>query len=114
SMQGKNEDRSVYNSSNGNNYRRFIGRDRNANGTYKASDPPNFIIADWKQQANYTDPATGLTVNVNQCFGSRHTGICQFVFCDGSVKGIPTTLTNIDILTNLGLPNDGQPIPQNF
>jgi len=111
SISGKNEDRSVYNSSNANNYHRFIGRDRLKDGTYDPADPPNPIIADWKQQANYTDPATGLTVNVNQCFGGRHTGVCLFVFCDGSVRGIPVTLTNIDVLTNLGLPRDGQPIP---
>jgi len=110
SFEGKNEDRSVYDSNNSNNYRRYMGRVRLADGTYDPADPPNPIIADWKQQATYNDPATGLTVSPNNCFGSRHLNVCQFVFCDGSVRGLPVNLS-IDILTNLSLPDDGQTIP---
>ena len=44
-------------------------------------------------------------------FGSHHPHLCQFVFCDGSVRLLTTS---IDPLT-LGLlaqRNDGQPIPE--
>ncbi len=44
-------------------------------------------------------------------FGSAHPGLCQFVFCDGSVRALVNT---IDPRT-LGLlagRNDGQPIPE--
>jgi prepilin-type N-terminal cleavage/methylation domain-containing protein len=38
----------------------------------------------------------------NIIFGSWHPGICQFVFCDGSVKAIPVTIdpTNLRRLAN--------------
>jgi hypothetical protein len=43
-------------------------------------------------------------------FGSYHSGIVQFVFCDGSVHGLPV---NIDpyVLGLLAARNDGQVIP---
>jgi prepilin-type processing-associated H-X9-DG protein len=42
-------------------------------------------------------------------FGSWHTGVCQFVFCDGSVHAIRD---NIDVLTlrRLAVRNDGEVI----
>ena len=43
-------------------------------------------------------------------FGGPHTGICQFVFCDGSVHALPVTI-NINTLQLLGVRNDGQVIP---
>jgi len=110
SLEGKNEDRSVFNSAVGNAYRRFIGRDRDTTGAYVSTDPTNYIIADPRQQSNYPDPVSGLDVPVNQCFGSAHPGICQFVFCDGSVRALSSNITNVDLLTNLGLPSDGFPI----
>jgi hypothetical protein len=105
-----NEDRSIYDGNNQNNFRRFLGRDVvlpvTNPPTYVAGDEPNPLIDDW-MKVNYTDPATGLTVKVNQCFGSgRHTGLCLFVFGDGSVRGVKTS-ASIDTLTFLGLPNDG-------
>jgi hypothetical protein len=33
----------------------------------------------------------------------------MFVFCDGTVRGLRPSLS-IDVLTFLGLPNDGQPV----
>ncbi|MBA4064707.1 MAG: prepilin-type cleavage/methylation domain-containing protein [Isosphaera sp.] len=43
-------------------------------------------------------------------FGSYHTGIVQFVMCDGSVRGVRTSidLTTLSRLSNRG---DGQPTP---
>jgi hypothetical protein len=40
-------------------------------------------------------------------FGSYHPGVCQFVFGDGSVHALSNN-TNIQTLTWLALPNDGQ------
>jgi prepilin-type processing-associated H-X9-DG protein len=46
----------------------------------------------------------------NWKFGSYHTAVCQFVFCDGHVEGLPH---NIDpnILFLLASRDDGQVIP---
>jgi prepilin-type processing-associated H-X9-DG protein len=43
-------------------------------------------------------------------FGSWHTGICNFVFCDGSVRSLPFNI-DINTLRLLAVRNDGQPIP---
>jgi prepilin-type N-terminal cleavage/methylation domain-containing protein/prepilin-type processing-associated H-X9-DG protein len=43
-------------------------------------------------------------------FGSWHPGVCNFVFCDGSVHSIPVNI-DIDTLRHLAVRNDGQPIP---
>jgi prepilin-type N-terminal cleavage/methylation domain-containing protein len=42
-------------------------------------------------------------------FGSYHTGICQFVFCDGSVKAIRNTIDGAN-LRRLAVRNDGEVI----
>ena len=81
--------------------------------TYDPTDPPNPIIGDPTVQADPTDPVSGLAIKPNQCFGSRHPGVCQFVFCDGSVRAVPVTIS-LDVLTYLGLPADGVPIKIDF
>jgi prepilin-type N-terminal cleavage/methylation domain-containing protein len=43
-------------------------------------------------------------------FGSWHPGICQFLFGDGSVKGLSNTV-NGTVLGYLSVRNDGNPIP---
>jgi prepilin-type N-terminal cleavage/methylation domain-containing protein/prepilin-type processing-associated H-X9-DG protein len=43
-------------------------------------------------------------------FGSWHPGICNFVFCDGSVRSLPVNI-DIETLRRLAVRNDGQPIP---
>jgi prepilin-type N-terminal cleavage/methylation domain-containing protein/prepilin-type processing-associated H-X9-DG protein len=45
-------------------------------------------------------------------FGSPHTGICNFVFCDGSVHSIPVNI-DIEVLRRLADRADGQPISGN-
>jgi prepilin-type N-terminal cleavage/methylation domain-containing protein len=46
----------------------------------------------------------------NTQFGSWHTGVCQFVFADGSVHGLPNSIpgTTLGLLANR---SDGQVIP---
>src|SRR5262249_34611169 len=43
-------------------------------------------------------------------FGSYHTGVCQFVFCDGSVHALNNS-TSPSTLRLLAVRNDGKPIP---
>ena len=42
-------------------------------------------------------------------FGSWHTGVCNFVFCDGSVHSLAVNI-DIDVLRRLAVRNDGQPV----
>jgi prepilin-type processing-associated H-X9-DG protein len=53
------------------------------------------------------------TVVANNQFGSWHTGLCQFVFADGSVKGVKNSVpgTTLGFLANR---NDGQVIPGDY
>jgi prepilin-type N-terminal cleavage/methylation domain-containing protein len=101
-LPGSGTDGSVFSSGNGqeNTFRRFVGN----NG----ASPP--LI---RRLVPTTDDP-GRDANGNQwadkAFGSAHPGICQFVFCDGSVKGLPVSI-NIDTLQLLGVRNDGQVIP---
>jgi prepilin-type N-terminal cleavage/methylation domain-containing protein/prepilin-type processing-associated H-X9-DG protein len=44
-------------------------------------------------------------------FGSWHTGIVNFVFCDGSVRSLPINI-DIDTLRRLAVRNDGLPISE--
>jgi prepilin-type processing-associated H-X9-DG protein len=44
-------------------------------------------------------------------FGSAHPGLCQFVFCDGSVRALVNTI-DPGTLGLLAQRNDGQPIPE--
>jgi len=43
-------------------------------------------------------------------FGSYHTGVCQFVFCDGSVHALSNS-TPATTLRLLAVRNDGKPVP---
>jgi prepilin-type N-terminal cleavage/methylation domain-containing protein/prepilin-type processing-associated H-X9-DG protein len=117
SFEGKNEDRSVYDSGNANNFRRFIGKDPAASppaaypliGDPTLNDPNPATGAAWPR----IEPSSGLPLDENASFGGRHTGVCMFVFCDGSVHALPVTLST-DVLTHLGLPADGVPVNINF
>jgi prepilin-type N-terminal cleavage/methylation domain-containing protein len=50
------------------------------------------------------------TVEWQRVFGSYHTGVCQFVFGDGSVRALPSSI-NPETLKLLIVRNDGQVIP---
>jgi prepilin-type N-terminal cleavage/methylation domain-containing protein len=115
SFQGKNEDRSIYDSGVGNSIRRFAGRDVTSFSplTYKSDDPANPIIGDPTMQAQPTDPSSGLLISLNQCFGGRHPGVCLFVLCDGSVRPLRDSI-DLYTYTLLGLPSDGQQLPNDW
>jgi prepilin-type processing-associated H-X9-DG protein len=46
-------------------------------------------------------------------FGSWHTGVCQFVFCDGSVKAINNNIDETN-LGRLAVRNDGQVVTADY
>ena len=98
SLHGKNEDRSVFSGGNANNYRRLAGR--------QPTNPPT-------DRPLVHDPNDQLGPVVNSSFGSRHPGNCQFVFCDGSVKPIPVTVS-LETLTRLARRNDGQTLGNDY
>jgi len=93
--QGTGEDRSVYTSTNANNYRRYAGLSSNNElHILQIFDP---------------DPIWNAQVINNRSFGSRHTGVCQFVMCDGRVVTLANSIS-ADILTRLSMRADGQPV----
>jgi prepilin-type N-terminal cleavage/methylation domain-containing protein len=101
-LPGNGTDGSVYSSGNGqeNTFRRFVGN----NG----ASPP--LIRFLVPTKNDPGPDANGRVWADKAFGSWHTGLVQFVFCDGSVHALPTNI-NVNTLQLLGVRNDGQPIP---
>jgi prepilin-type N-terminal cleavage/methylation domain-containing protein len=95
SLNGKNEDRSIYASDNQNNHRRLLG-----------VNPDNGDVRTLVSDPNATLPTWPLC---NSSFGGPHTGLCMFVMGDGSVKGIKTSVDTAN-LTRLAIRNDGQVI----
>ncbi len=90
SLRGKNEDRSAF-SAVRNTHRRMMGVYTSGTTTeIRPLLPPN---------------AQTPTL-ANSSFGSAHTGICQFVFGDGSVQALSTN-TDVDVLTRFVTRNDG-------
>ena len=101
-LPGNGTDGSVYSSGNGqeNTFRRFVGNNGASPPLLRSLVP---TTEDPGRDANGSQWA-------DKAFGSAHPGICQFVFCDGSVKGLPVGI-NINTLQLLGVRNDGQVIP---
>jgi prepilin-type N-terminal cleavage/methylation domain-containing protein len=92
---GTMEDRSVYTSTNANNYRRYAGLSSNNEiHVLQIYDPAPI----WNQQV----------IN-NRSFGSRHSGLCQFVMCDGRVIPIQNSISAA-VLTRLAMRGDGEVI----
>ncbi len=90
SLRGMNEDRSIFGGQN-NSIRRMAGID--TNGDQRPLRSPN------DQNGNLA----------NTSFGGPHPGISQFVFCDGSVQALSTSI-DLQTLTYLIVRNDGQTI----
>jgi prepilin-type processing-associated H-X9-DG protein len=87
---GKNEDRSIYNGQFARVFRRAAGAPTNV------TNPP---AAPFPLVSNIQDAWTGQTPvrETFQRFGGWHTGLCQFVFCDGSVKGIRNSVDDVTL-----------------
>jgi prepilin-type N-terminal cleavage/methylation domain-containing protein len=96
SRDGLNEDRSVFSSSNAKNALRLAGLDPDG-------------VTQYPLDTSDQDAATAS----NEYFGGPHSGICMFVFCDGSVKGVKNTV-DITTLTRLACRNDGMPITGDY
>jgi prepilin-type N-terminal cleavage/methylation domain-containing protein/prepilin-type processing-associated H-X9-DG protein len=94
SLRGKNEDRSVFGGQN-NAIRRMAGIA--PNGDVRPLRPP--------QDQNGAD--------ANSSFGGPHPGVCQFVFVDGSVRAVRTSV-DLQTLTRLANRQDGEVITGNY
>jgi prepilin-type N-terminal cleavage/methylation domain-containing protein/prepilin-type processing-associated H-X9-DG protein len=99
SLNGGNEDRSIFGGGNANSWRRLAGIQNPNNKT-----PTLHPIID--------DPFNATSTSANK-FGSAHKGVCQFVFCDGSVR---TVKNNVDIVTldRLARRADGLPTGNDY
>jgi prepilin-type N-terminal cleavage/methylation domain-containing protein len=86
----------------------YFGREDNGDGSIYNGDPTNF------NAARVAGPAQLLARSPTEAFatqfGSYHPGVCQFVYCDGSVHTIPVSVSGT-ILSRLTVRNDGQVVP---
>jgi prepilin-type N-terminal cleavage/methylation domain-containing protein/prepilin-type processing-associated H-X9-DG protein len=90
SLRGKNEDRSIFGGQN-NSVRRMVGID---GSDARPLSPPN-------------NQSGALA---NSTFGGPHTGVCQFVFADGSVRAVPLSV-DLTTLTALATRAGGEVTP---
>jgi prepilin-type processing-associated H-X9-DG protein len=104
---GKGEDRSIYNGAWARIFRRMAG-----NG---ALTNPGVLKEDFPLVTSVNDAYVSQTPLREdfQRFGSWHPGVCQFVFCDGSVKAVLNNV-NDPTLTALSQRNDGLEVAGNY
>jgi prepilin-type N-terminal cleavage/methylation domain-containing protein/prepilin-type processing-associated H-X9-DG protein len=102
---GHNEDRCLFGGVD-NAVRRGTGIDPNGTDIRPLGQPWYETAADYAGP-----PATPTTPN--SWFGGPHTGVCQFVFADGSVHALSVNI-NLQLLTLLGVRNDGGPSGGDF
>lgn len=93
SLRGKNEDRSLFGGQN-NSIRRMAGIDG----------------ADQRPLRPHWDQNGALA---NTSFGSRHTSVCLFALCDGSVRPVSFSVS-LQTLTRLANRQDGQVLGTDF
>ncbi|HLJ94985.1 MAG TPA: DUF1559 domain-containing protein [Gemmataceae bacterium] len=85
-----------------------FGQEQYGDGAYYNGDPENQNAA---RVAGRGYPlALSPKVAYNRQFGSFHPDICQFVMCDGSVRALPVSVSEL-VLSRLSNRHDGQPIP---
>lgn len=93
-----------------------FGRSDNGDGAIFNGDPGNLQacrIAGWDGVTGPTPLARDTKEAYNYQFGSYHLGICQFVFCDGSVRAISTAIDDTN-LGRLAARNDGEVIDAEY
>jgi prepilin-type N-terminal cleavage/methylation domain-containing protein/prepilin-type processing-associated H-X9-DG protein len=94
SLRGKNEDRSAF-SGVRNTHRRMMGISPNGNQRpLLAEEVQSYALA-------------------NSSFGGPHPGVCQFVWCDGSVRALPLT-TDLNVLTAVATRAGGEVVIDDF
>ncbi len=113
---GKDEDRSIFNGAWARIFRRMAGN----GGLYAmpGSATLNFPLvtdqnSEWPVATNPNTAASTPVQSDYQRFGSSHPGVCQFVFCDGSVKPVSNTVDDVT-LTRLADRADGFPIAGSY
>jgi prepilin-type N-terminal cleavage/methylation domain-containing protein/prepilin-type processing-associated H-X9-DG protein len=96
-----NQDRqgSLYNGDNQNNCSRVAGR--------------LAPIANSPDDRTVCHSVSGCPRCVCDNFGSWHPGVCQFLFADGRVAAI-ANFTDVDVVDQMAVRDDGQPIMGNF
>jgi prepilin-type N-terminal cleavage/methylation domain-containing protein len=102
---GKNEDRSIYNGQFARVFRRAAGVP-----TKDTTLLPFPLVADLGEDFG---AATGTSQPSFQKFGSWHSGVCLFVFGDGSVRSLSSTIDNVT-LGRLAERNDGMPLSGSY
>jgi prepilin-type N-terminal cleavage/methylation domain-containing protein/prepilin-type processing-associated H-X9-DG protein len=111
SRDGKNEDRSVYSGSNANTFSRLAGLP--PDGVQQVDGVMQYpLIQSEQDETEATNDPPG-PYDSKTTFGGPHPGVCMFVFCDGSVKGVKT-LVDLTTLTRLAVRNDGLPITGDY
>jgi prepilin-type N-terminal cleavage/methylation domain-containing protein/prepilin-type processing-associated H-X9-DG protein len=111
SRDGLNEDRSIFSGNNANNYSRMAGLP--PDGVMQANGVTQYpLITDEHDRTMVTNTPPG-AYDSNTDFGGPHPGVCMFVFCDGSVKGVRNTVDMVT-LTRLAVRDDGLPITGDY
>jgi prepilin-type N-terminal cleavage/methylation domain-containing protein len=85
-----------------------LGQEQYGDGCIYNGDPENQNAA--RAAGKGTPLAISPKVAYNRQFGSYHPDICQFVMCDGSVRALPLSISEL-VLSRLSNRHDGQPIP---
>jgi prepilin-type N-terminal cleavage/methylation domain-containing protein/prepilin-type processing-associated H-X9-DG protein len=111
SRDGKNEDRSVFSGNNANNYCRLAGLP--PAGVAQSNNVTQYPLIQNPNDISQTTDNPPSPYDANEDFGGPHPGVCMFVFCDGSVKGVKTSV-DLETLTRLAVRDDGLPITGDY